>query len=73
MKTLKDSLEILEQFFASGEPVSVGEVTERSNYPNSKVSRIFAVFRDFGYLTQDPNTRRYKIGYKAFVLGALYA
>lgn len=73
MKTLEGSLEILQHFFAADGSLSVGEVAARSGFPKGKVSKILAVFRDFGYLAQDPVSRRYRIGYKAFALGALYA
>lgn len=73
MKTLSGSLEVLQYFFESEGSVSVGEIAARSGFPKGKVSKILAVFREQGYLTQNPSTRRYTVGHKAFALGALYA
>lgn len=72
MKTLDTALEILELFQGDDLTLSVSEIAETTGLAKSKVSRLLAVFRSRGFLDQDAQTRRYRIGLSAFELGANY-
>lgn len=72
MKTLDTALQLLRLFETEDLTRSVTEVAEALGLPKSKVSRLLAVFRDHGFLEQDSQTRRYRVGLSAFELGANY-
>lgn len=72
MKTLDTALQLLRLFETEEQTLSVTEIAEASGLPKSKVSRLLAVFRANGFLEQDAQTRRYRVGLAAFELGANY-
>jgi DNA-binding IclR family transcriptional regulator len=72
MKTLNTALQLLKLFESEEQTLSVTEIAEASGLPKSKVSRLLAVFRANGFLEQDAQTRRYRVGLAAFELGANY-
>jgi DNA-binding IclR family transcriptional regulator len=72
MKTLDTALKLLKLFETEEQTLSVTEVAEASGLPKSKVSRLLAGFRANGFLEQDAQTRRYRVGLAAFELGANY-
>lgn len=72
MKTLDTALKLLKLFETDEQTLSVTEIADASGLPKSKVSRLLAVFRSNGFLEQDDQTRRYRIGLAAFELGSNY-
>jgi IclR family acetate operon transcriptional repressor len=72
MKTLDTALKLLKLFESDDLTLSVTEIADASGLPKSKVSRLLASFRANGFLEQDEQTRRYRIGLAAFELGSNY-
>jgi DNA-binding IclR family transcriptional regulator len=70
MKTVDTALKLLKLFETDEQTLSVSEIAEKTDLPKSKVSRLLAVFRANGFLEQDEQTRRYRIGLAAFELGS---
>lgn len=73
MKTLATALDILGLFASDKESLSVGEIATATRLAKSKVSRLLAIYRAYGILEQDPVSRRYKVGIRAFELGSVFA
>jgi len=72
MKSLRTALHLLAQFTGEKADFGVGELAEATGMPKSQVSKMLSAFRDSGLVTQDPKTRRYHVGVRAFVLGSRY-
>lgn len=72
MKSLDAALRLLSHFMGSEPDLGVGELAERTGMPKSQVSKVLSTFRKCGLLMQDPATRRYKVGARAFALGSRF-
>lgn len=62
-------LEILDLFMDYTESLGITEISHRKNLPKSRVHRAVKTMAESGYLRQDPETRRYSLGFRAFKLG----
>lgn len=51
------------------ESLGITEISHRKNLPKSRVHRAVKTMEESGYLRQDPETRRYSLGFRAFKLG----
>ena len=60
VKTLKNSLDILECFATTENALGVREISRMMNLPTSVVQRTINTFTEAGYLIQDDNKRKYK-------------
>jgi DNA-binding IclR family transcriptional regulator len=72
MKSLSTALRVLNQFTEETPWLSVSELTRRSGLTKGQVSKILATFREAGILQQDPQSRFYSVGVKAFELGSRF-
>lgn len=72
MKSLSTALVVLEQFMGEETDLGVAEVAERTGLPKSRISKILSTFRERGLLRQDPRSRRYSVGPRAFVFGSRF-
>ena len=72
MKSLDSAMRVLMAFMADQESFGVSELSERLALPKSQVSKILATLRSHGLVTQDPATRRYSVGLRAFALGSRF-
>lgn len=72
MKSLASALRILSEFTERQPDFGVGELARRLGLPKSQVSKVLSTFREFGIVVQDPATRRYSVGVRAFVLGSRF-
>ena len=72
MKSLGKALRVIAEFQRGGRDLSVTEISRTLDIPKSQVSRMLAEFRDNGWLTQDPVTRTYSVGLRAYVVGVRY-
>lgn len=72
MKSLSTALRLFLEFMHDGPDFSVGELSARTRLHKSQVSKILGTFRDHGLLSQDPVTRRYSVGIRAFALGSRF-
>ena len=72
MKALSSALRILSEFSRHNESLGVSELAERLGMQKSGISKVLSTFRENGYLTQDPDTKKYSVGLNAFALGNNY-
>jgi len=65
---------ILNAFAAAGRDPELGvtEISQRTGLAKSVVARVLVPLVEGGYLEQDPRTRRYRVGLRAFELGSRY-
>ena len=64
------SLQILEYLFAADEPVALTRISKDLGIYKSTVYRTLATLQNRGYVTQDPETDKYELGFKIHVLGS---
>jgi DNA-binding IclR family transcriptional regulator len=69
MKSLATALHILNEFVLREGSHSVIELAERLAINKSQVSKVLKTFREAGFVTQSPETRKYSVGLNAFALG----
>ncbi|QGG51100.1 IclR family transcriptional regulator [Lysinibacillus pakistanensis] len=67
VKTLKNSLDILECFATTESSLGVREISRMTKLHTSVVQRTINTFTEAGYLLQDEATKKYKLGYKMFI------
>ena len=72
MKSLRTALRVLNVFEGDEKDYGVGEVAEWCGLAKSHVSKVLDAFAEFGYLVQDPETRRYAVGVRTFALGSRF-
>lgn len=73
MKSLRTSLRLLMEFTEEQPEFGGGVLAERTGLSKSHVSKTLAAFVEAGLLKQDPKTRMFSVGLRAFVLGARFA
>ena len=66
--TALKALHVLELVAAAGRPLSLREVADRARLEKSATHRMLATLVHAGYVHQDPETRRYTMGYRVVTL-----
>jgi len=69
IRTLDNSLSVLEALSQYNSPMSIKEVSERLQIYPSTVHRILDTLKYRGYVEQDPDTQKYQLGLKLVELG----
>src|SRR6185437_7521057 len=72
LKSLSTALRVLTEFTADAPSLGVGELAQRTGLPKGQISKILGTFRRHQILAQDPSTRRYSVGSRAFALGSRF-
>lgn len=72
MKSLRLSLRLLLEFSGEQRDFGVGELAERCGVSKGQVSKVLEAFADYGFLAQDPETRRYFVGVHSYTLGSRF-
>jgi DNA-binding IclR family transcriptional regulator len=72
MKSLRLSLRLLLEFSGEQQDFGVGELAERCGVSKGQVSKVLEAFADYGFLAQDPETRRYSVGVHSYTLGSRF-
>ncbi len=72
MKSLRTSLRILTEFAGDQRDYGVNELAERCGLAKSQVSKVLDAFSEYGFLVQDPESRRYSVGVRTFALGSRF-
>lgn len=72
MKSLSSALRVLLAFAGNRADLGVIELTEMTGMTKSSISKILKSFREAGLLMQNPQTRRYAVGIRAYALGAQF-
>lgn len=65
-KSLFKGLVILDRMKNAGGEVGIRELARSLSMPTTVVHRLVSTLKDFGYIEQDPGSRRYRIGSGAF-------
>ncbi|WP_321968935.1 IclR family transcriptional regulator [Paraburkholderia tropica] len=63
------SLRLLELLAERGDECSLTSLAEQMGIPKARVHRHLGALRQEGYVTQNPRTSRYRIGWRLFLLG----
>jgi DNA-binding IclR family transcriptional regulator len=69
LKALEKTLRVLDLFNATRPEWGLLELSEAAELPVSTLHRIISVLRRHGLVTQDPLSKRYRLGYGAIDLG----
>lgn len=72
MRAVASALRVLSAFGGRQASWGVSELSEALALTKSHVVKVLADLRDAGYVQQDPATRIYSVGIRAFALGAQY-
>ncbi|SDM45468.1 IclR family transcriptional regulator [Halarsenatibacter silvermanii] len=70
VKSLDRALDILERIIEHNKPLGITEISQGTDLHKSTVYRLVDTLCYRGYLSQDPETGKYKIGMKFFELGS---
>ena len=70
VKSLDRALDILERIIEHDKPLGITEISQGTDLHKSTVYRLVDTLCYRGYLSQDPETGKYKIGMKFFELGS---
>lgn len=68
-QSLERGLEILDLLDKAPKPMGVREISRQMGISATIAQRLINTLFEYNYVTQDPETRRYAIGYRAFGLG----
>ena len=71
VKSLATALQIFANV-SEQEEVSVSVLSRRLGLPKSQVSRVLSTFRNAGFVNQNPENRRYRVGLRAYAIGCRY-
>ncbi|MGO9570864.1 MAG: IclR family transcriptional regulator [Desulfomonilaceae bacterium] len=71
IKVLQKAFRLLELFGEAVQELSAAEITERLHYNKTTAFRLISNLEEEGYLDQDPETNKYRLGMKLFFLGNL--
>jgi DNA-binding IclR family transcriptional regulator len=69
LKSLAKIARLLDCFSTSTRALSVAEICERTGYPRSTTHRLLASMKEVGFLDQDRQRDRYRLGLKLFEYG----
>lgn len=72
MKSLATALRVLAEFSHTEEELTVTELSNRLGLGKSQVSRMLGTFREAGWVSQNPRSRAFSVGLKAYAFGALF-
>src|SRR5579875_708953 len=68
-QTLARGLQVLGCFQERGSELGIKELSQALALPQTIISRLVATLVDYGYLVQNPQTKKYTLGLTAFTLG----
>ena len=71
LKSVEKALQILEAFNISHPELSVSELEDILSLPKVSIYRFLRVLLKRGFIMQNPQTRKYRLGIKVFELGSL--
>ncbi|WP_173934333.1 IclR family transcriptional regulator [Chelativorans sp. Marseille-P2723] len=72
MKSLDSAMRVLTSLMEEQQNFGVSELAGRLGLPKSQVSKVLATLRRHGLVQQDPVTRRYSVGLRAYALGSRF-
>ncbi len=72
VKSLYKAMLVLEAFSIEKPEMSVTELSNQLGLYKSNIYNILATFEEMGYITQDPQTCKYRLGYKILNLSYIF-
>ncbi|ODT80436.1 MAG: transcriptional regulator [Pelagibacterium sp. SCN 64-44] len=69
LKSLVKLVRVLECFSTNDRALTLAEICQRTGFPRSTTHRLLASLREVGFLEQDRERDRYRLGLKLFELG----
>lgn len=69
LKSLVKLVKVLECFSTTDRALTLAEICQRTGFPRSTTHRLLASLREVGFLEQDRERDRYRLGLKLFELG----
>lgn len=69
LKSLMKVMRVLECFSVNDRALSLSEICERTGFPRSTTHRLMASLKEVGFLDQDRERDKYRLGLKLFELG----
>jgi DNA-binding IclR family transcriptional regulator len=70
VQSITRAFHILEQFSLQEDELSITEIKTRVNLPFSTVHRLLSSLEFLGYVSQNEKSGKYRLGYRAFILGS---
>jgi DNA-binding IclR family transcriptional regulator len=64
LSSLDKSLQVIEQLIKHPQGLSLAELTQILSYPKSTIHHMLSTFAPHDYVSQDPETRKYRLGFK---------
>jgi len=71
VKVMQKAFRLMDLFNEEVQELSAAEITERLHYQKTSVFRLLCNLEEEGYLDQDAETKKYRLGMKIFFLGNL--
>ena len=64
LNSLDKSLQIIEILCGCPQGAGLSELTKKSGFPNSTIHHMLSTFLPYDYVSQDPETKKYHLGFK---------
>lgn len=72
IRSVSRALELLKTFVGAESELSLAEISRRLNLNRSTTFRLLVTLQSHGYLEQDPETRKYRLGVTCLELGSVF-
>ena len=70
--SLEKGLQIIEQLSEQPQGLSLLELNQKLGFPKSTIHHVLSTFLPYNYVIQDPDTRKYSIGFKFLSIGRAF-
>ena len=64
LSSLDKSLQVIELLSKNPQGLSLSDFTQKLSYPKSTIHHMLSTFLPYDYVTQDPETKKYRLGFK---------
>ena len=64
LSSLDKSLQVIDQLSRNPQGLSLSQLTQMLGYPKSTIHHMLSTFVPYDYVAQDPETRKYRLGFK---------
>jgi len=69
LSSLEKSLQVIEELSRNPQGLSLSDLTRRLGFPKSTIHHMLSTLSPYDYVTQDPETRKYRLGFKFLTVG----
>lgn len=64
LSSIEKGLQVIEQLNRSPQGLSLSELAQTLGYPKSTIHHMLSTFVPYDYISQDPETKKYRLGFK---------